>query len=83
MSSEGNNCPLDLLVMRDDPIYGNCLQKRSKHYHESEIYCFSNTTGDVYTDEPMDSVIACRVLEKYPHLFEEQYLEWKKENGHA
>lgn len=35
-----------------DPICAHCGSPLSKHYHEDEIYCFENTNGDTFSDEP-------------------------------
>jgi len=67
----------------DDPICGNCGKPLSKHYHENEIYCNALTTGDIFTDEPLEERILDMINEKHPEIVEEVINEWKRENGHA
>ncbi|WP_299116962.1 hypothetical protein [uncultured Winogradskyella sp.] len=63
-------------------ICGNCSKPYSEHYFEDEIYCFTNTNGDIFTDEPNDKVIFDMILENYPNLYEAFVFKWKKENGY-
>ena len=69
--------------MSKDPICGNCGQPYSKHYFEREDYCYHDTTGDVFMDEPHDQWVMERMAERHPELFDAIVAEWKRENGHS
>lgn len=66
-----------------DPICGNCGKALSKHYHESEVFCFTHTNGDVFTDEPNDSVIFAAFVERHPDIYDALVADWKAANGHT
>jgi hypothetical protein len=62
-----------------EAIRGNCGKKFSEHYHESEEFCFTDTNGDLFTDDPTDSAI----LDMFqPEEIEAATNKWKKLNGH-
>lgn len=67
----------------DDPICGNCSRPLSVHYHETEEYCYPDTTGDVFTDEPRDDLILERFADRFPEEYSKLVQEWKIENGHV
>ena len=65
------------------PICGNCGKLKSEHYHErNEVFCFTDTTGDVFTDEPPEGYIMNQVIEYYPRLYDRIIRQWKIKNGH-
>lgn len=69
-----------------DPICGNCGKAKSEHAKElnrPELFCYMHTTGDIFTDEPRESVIFDKMQERYPTLYESLVEEWKRENGHV
>jgi|SRR6056297_2626896 len=67
-----------------DPVCGNCGEPRSHHYFErKETFCYPDTTGDTYTDEPPEQWVMEELAVRHPHLYDEIRMEWKKENGHA
>lgn len=66
-----------------DPVCGHCGHRLSAHYHENEIYCFKNTTGDIYTDEPSDDHMGSFLQHRHPNLYAQLVKEWQAENGHA
>lgn len=75
--------PIDrLVIVPGDPICGNCGNPLSKHYHEHEEFCNLTTTGDIFTDEPRESLIIDKLVENHLEEYEQIILEWKKENGH-
>lgn len=79
----GSGSRQERLVMRADPICGNCGKPFSQHYHEHEEFCFPDTTGDIFSDEPREDWVLGQMADRYPHLYEEIELEWKRANGHA
>jgi len=70
------------MAKTDDPICGNCFAPLSKHFHENEIYCFPNTTGDIFKDEPPDSLILEQLYERHKEEYDDLVLLWKRNNGH-
>ena len=68
--------------MNKDPICGNCGKVLSEHYHEDKIYCFENTNGDIFTDEPDDMEIINFIKENNEDLYNMLVEEWKKYAGH-
>lgn len=46
------------------PVCGNCNKPLSAHYHEDEEYCFSDTNGDIFTDEPQDWMVMDMIDDK-------------------
>lgn len=67
---------------QSDPICGNCSHPKSTHYHEDRIYCFKRTNGDVFTDEPQDSVILDAFITQHGCLYDALVNQWKRANGH-
>jgi len=70
------------VAVTNDPICGNCDKPLSEHYHEHEIYCFTDTNGDVFDDEPSESYVMDKICEKYPNLYDEIVNQWQSDNGH-
>jgi hypothetical protein len=68
--------------MTSDPICGSCGNPLSAHYHEDKAYCFHNTTGDIFTSEPSDSVLMGFAETHFPHIHKELVQHWKMNNGH-
>ncbi len=67
-----------------DPICGNCGNKKSEHYFEfGEVFCFTHTTGDIFTDTPRDEMIFNMILDDNPDMYDEYLARWKKANGHT
>ncbi len=66
----------------DGAICGNCGQRRDKHHFEREIYCFENTNGDLWTDDPRWEDIGAMIEYSRPTLWAELVLKWKRDNGH-
>lgn len=66
-----------------DAICGHCNGRYADHFHEDQDYCFENTNGDTFTDEPSGIVLADWIETEKPELFASIVDEWKKENGHA
>ena len=69
-------------MKRDNPICGNCLKPFDDHYFESEIFCFPDTTGDYFTDEPQESLITDKLIEIHKETYDRLVLDWKRDNGH-
>lgn len=70
-----------------DPICGNCGNPLSEHFvetygSETRMYCYTHTTGDIFTDEPQDSAILSMLVERRPEIYDELVVTWKTENGH-
>ena len=65
-----------------DPICGRCEQPLSRHYHEDDDYCYANTNGDVFTDEPHDHIVLGLFEKAYPSAREELVRQWKIDNWH-
>ena len=65
-----------------NPICGNCEKRKVDHYFESEIYCFENTTGDIFTDEPREDLITNMMVGLYPEIYTQLVSHWKKKSGH-
>lgn len=70
-----------------DPICGHCGKHRSKHYFEKydsedRVYCFTNTTGDIFTDTPSDDVILGMILDDNPDMYDQYLSRWREANGH-
>lgn len=63
-------------------ICGYCGQQRYKHYIEDEAYCFPDTNGDLWTNEPCDEMIADMVKEYFPEIWAKVVHKWKTDNGH-
>ena len=63
-----------------DPICGHCGNPHSAHYFENEVYCYEDTTGDTYTDEPCDDFILGMFTDEQKA---EAISRWKSENGHS
>jgi hypothetical protein len=66
-----------------DPVCGHCGRPLSAHYHENEVYCFQDTTGDIYTDEPSDDHMGSFLRYRHAELYAQLVKEWQAENGHA
>lgn len=64
------------------PVCGNCGQPLSLHFHEDKEYCFDNTTGDVFTDEPTDQILAQHIESCHPELHAAFVAEWRRISGH-
>ncbi len=76
------------IVMRADPICGNCGKPYRQHYFEKygdkqRVYCYTNTNGDVFMDYPHEDWVLGQMGDRYPNLYEAIELEWKRANGHA
>ena len=69
-------------MIKKDPICGNCGQPLSKHYHEDDEYCYDNTNGDVFTDEPSDCILLSFIERKHTWLHKQFIHNWKVMNGH-
>lgn len=66
-----------------DPICGHCGKRLSEHFKEDpEIYCYKDTNGDLFSDEPSGESIAELLSEKHPVIFRQLREEWKRLNGH-
>jgi hypothetical protein len=68
-----------------DPICGNCKEPKSKHLREpgrDELFCFTDTTGDIFTDVPWDCDLFQILEEQQPGIMERLEKEWQKRNGH-
>lgn len=65
-----------------DPICGHCGKPRSMHWVEDQTYCFENTNGDLFTNEPSDETMAHFIQARDPSAFDFLVKEWKRENGH-
>ena len=66
-----------------DAICGHCNGRYADHFHEDQDYCFENTNGDTFTDEPSGIVLADWIEIEKPELFAALVNEWKNENNHA
>jgi len=64
-------------------ICGHCGQERRKHFFEDQVYCFRDTSGDLWSDEPSHEDIGHHVEAVYPELWTKIIKEWKEENGHT
>ena len=64
-------------------ICGHCGKRRDEHFAEDEIYCFKDTTGDLWTDEPGWENIGIMIEAEYPRLWKEMVAKWKEDNGHS
>ena len=69
-------------MINQEAICGCCDKEYGNHYFENEVYCFENTTGDIFTDEPNQLIIFDMMHEKNPELYEQCVSEWKIKNGH-
>jgi hypothetical protein len=67
----------------DTAICGNCGKSFADHYHEDEDYCFENTTGDIFTEEPSDGILVSFIENEHPNIHAQMVSEWKQENGHS
>lgn len=67
---------------KPEAVCGHCGGRYDKHYFETEIFCFPNTTGDIYTEEPNDDIIFEMITESDPDLYDKMVKKWKEENGH-
>lgn len=76
------DAPSPLAVPTGSAVCGNCGKTLSEHYHEDQEYCFENTTGDIFTDDPSDTILADYIRATYPELHSSYVIEWKKRNGH-
>ena len=70
------------LDSKADPTCGHCGKKLSNHYHEDQIYCYHDTTGDLFSAEPTDETIGEMLAERHPDLYLELTKVWKILNGH-
>lgn len=68
--------------MNQKAVCGNCEKAYNEHYFEHEVYCFTNTTGDIFTEEPNDNIVSDIIYEKHHELVQSVINEWKAENGH-
>jgi len=66
----------------EDPICGNCGKHKSEHHFENEIFCFTDTTGDIFTDEPHDYRLIDFIEHFYPEQHAQYIKEWKRMHGH-
>ena len=71
------------VVMRASAICGNCGNRWDEHYHEDEVYCNDETTGDVFTDEPSDDILMAWIREKHTSFVSDEIAMWKRANCHA
>lgn len=69
-------------MINQNAICGNCGKSYGDHYFEHQVFCFENTNGDIFTDEPNENMIMNMIEEKAPHLREVVIKEWKIKNGH-
>lgn len=65
-----------------DPVCGWCGKKFSEHFHEKEDYCYPNTTGDTFRDEPTDEWIYHEIENNHPELIDMIIRTWQRNNGH-
>lgn len=68
-----------------DPICGNCGKPRSQHETEAgleELFCYSHTTGDVFSDEPGDCAIIDLLHKRHPDIHTELVATWRTTHGH-
>lgn len=73
---------MKLIKPDKNTICGNCEKRYSEHYFENEVFCFLNTTSDIFTDEPNESIVLNMIINKYPSLYDKCVSEWKINNGH-
>jgi len=76
-----------MTTLNPNAICANCGRKYKEHYFENygkepRIYCFTNTNGDVFSNEPSDHKILDMILEDNPDLYDRYIERWQKENGH-
>jgi len=57
-SPEKQAPPARCALATGSAVCGNCGKPLSEHYHENEEYCFENTTGDIFTDDPSATLLA-------------------------
>ena len=74
-------------MINPEAICGNCSKPYKDHFfevHRSEdvIYCFEDTNGDVWDDNPSDTDIANWLEFEFPRLYKKVVNSWKKEHGH-
>ena len=72
MASESTAC--------SSPICGNCGKPLHEHYFEDEVYCYLDTNGDIYTDDPREDFVTALIP---PSVWEGYVDQWKRENGHS
>lgn len=65
-----------------DPICGECGKPLSKHFHEDREYCNEVTNGDVFTDDPSDTMLMAFIRKKSSGIYDRMVTVWKLENGH-
>ena len=65
-----------------DKICGNCGKTFDEHFHERDDFCYEETNGDIFTDEPNDMILVHFLEEEKPTLYQSLILEWKIKNGH-
>jgi hypothetical protein len=69
-------------------ICGACGKRFAEHIreqyskHEVRYYCNTETTGDVFTDEPDDATIIMFMETHYPSVFELMKKLWRKSSGY-
>ena len=66
-------------VTGSSPVCGNCGKPLSAHHREDEDYCFHDTNGDIFTDEPQDWMVMDMIDDE---IIEAARNKWKAENGH-
>ena len=66
-----------------DPTCGNCGMPLSRHYHEDEVFCNDTTSGDVFTDDPSDTILMVYIRRKSDELYRQIVKDWKQEHGHG
>ena len=65
--------------MNINAICGNCRNKYKDHYFEfNRIFCFKDTTGDIFTREPSNLVLIDFIEERHPSSYKKYIKEWKK-----
>jgi len=64
-------------------ICGHCGRPFSDHDQGDQIYCFDNTNGDLWSDEPHDEAIGALLNRDQPSIYAVLVAQWKRENGHT
>jgi hypothetical protein len=68
---------------KTDPVCFHCGHPESKHFHEfGEVYCFENTTSDLFTEEPDAEDVGDWVDKHEPEIYQRARQALREDYGH-
>lgn len=62
---------------------GNLYRNHQKYQGRDEIFCYPDTSADLWSSEPSERDIGYELQMIYPHIYDELVTHWKRANGHA